>query len=80
MLLDRDGIHTLVTTLTYKQRLVKKENSSMRGENLIGLLFRKKKCFEVGFDGLQRDFLLGRKVSLLVSALSPVNHIGLHQG
>ena len=39
---------------------MKEENSSMRGENMMGLLFWKKKCFEFGFYGGQRGLLLER--------------------
>ena len=32
------------------------ENNSVRVENLASLLFLKKKWFEVGFEGVQREF------------------------
>ena len=37
------------------------ENSSTGVENMAGLLFRKKKCFKVGFEWVLRGFLSERK-------------------
>ena len=49
------------TNSAYKQGLMREGDSSAKGENTAGLLFWKKKCFEVGFEGAQKRFLLERK-------------------
>ena len=38
-----------------------KKKQQCERESVVGLLFLKKKCFKVGFEGVQRGFLSERK-------------------
>ena len=49
------------TDLSYRQELATKGDSSVKRENIAGLLFWKNKGFNVGFEGVQRGFLSERK-------------------
>ena len=40
-------------------------DSSVKGKNMTGLLFSKKKCFEAGSQGVPRGFLFGRKKKII---------------
>ena len=49
------------TDLSYRQELATKGDSSVKRENIAGLLFWKNKGFNVGFEGVQRGVLSERK-------------------